>query len=560
MPNLKIRIQQINTIVGDLKGNVDRVLSALQDADSHHVDLLILQELVTCGYPPADLLERQAFKEAIYLANHQLVQATTSTKTAVLFGTVIPNEGFGRPIYNAAILADGGNVRSITRKTLLPTYDIFDELRYFEPNTNFEIVEFRGLKLGVTICEDIWNSDNEIIYHRYELNPAAILKSMGAEVLVNVSASPFSKRKAEVRLRMLRNHAIEGDIPIIYANAVGANTEVLFDGDSMVMDRKGEIVVDTEMFQDSFADVNWDASLKQFQALSALNGREKSDYARMFNALKMGIYDYFEKSQLSGKAIIGLSGGIDSALVAVLAAESLGPQNVTALTMPSMFSSEGSVKDSEHLATALGITLHEVHIREAYDSLKGLLEPMFEGTSFGLAEENLQSRIRGVLLMGMSNKFGSILLNTGNKSELAVGYCTLYGDMNGGLSVISDLYKTEVYGMCNWLNEIYYGREVIPNSILTKPPSAELRPDQKDSDSLPEYSVLDGILTLYIEEQQSAEYIATQGYDANLIEKIIRLVDFAEFKRRQSPPGLRLSAKAFGIGRRLPIVQRWTTQ
>ena len=225
-----------------------------------------------------------------------------------------------------------------------------------------------------------------------------------------------------------------------------------------------------------------------------------------------------------------------------------------------MFSSEGSVKDSEHLATALGITLHEVHIREAYDSLKGLLEPMFEGTSFGLAEENLQSRIRGVLLMGMSNKFGSILLNTGNKSELAVGYCTLYGDMNGGLSVISDLYKTEVYGICNWLNEIYYGRKVIPNSILTKPPSAELRPDQKDSDSLPEYSVLDGILTLYIEEQQSAEYIATQGYDANLIEKIIRLVDFAEFKRRQSPPGLRLSAKAFGIGRRLPIVQRWTTQ
>ena len=560
MSNLKIRIQQINTIVGDLKGNVDRVLSALQDADSSQIDLLVLQELVTCGYPPADLLERQAFKEAIYSANERIIKATSSTKTAVLFGTVIPNDGFGRQIFNAAILADGGEVHSTTRKTLLPTYDIFDELRYFEPNTDFEIVEFRGLKLGVTICEDIWNADNEIIYHKYELNPAAILKSLGAEVLVNVSASPFSKRKAEVRLRMLRNHAIEGDIPIIYANAVGANTEVLFDGDSMVMDRKGEIVVDTVMFQDSFADVSWDATSKEFQALSALNGREKSDYARMFAALRMGIRDYFEKSRLSGKVVLGLSGGIDSALVAMLASESLGQENVTALTMPSMFSSEGSVKDSEHLAAALGIKLHEVHIRDAYDSLSGLLQPMFEGTPFGLAEENLQSRIRGVLLMGMSNKFGSILLNTGNKSELAVGYCTLYGDMNGGLSVISDLYKTEVYGMCEWLNTVYYGREVIPKAILTKPPSAELRPDQKDSDSLPEYDVLDGILALYIEEQRSAEYISGQGYDTDVVKKVIRLVDFAEFKRRQSPPGLRLSAKAFGIGRRLPIVQRWTTQ
>jgi NAD+ synthetase len=464
-------------------------------------------------------------------------------------------------MFNSAILAANGVIVSTTHKTLLPTYDIFDELRYFEPNNaGFDVVTYRGLKLGISICEDIWNVDNEIVYHNYDKDPAAELKAQGAEMLVNVSASPYTKRKADVRLRMLRNHALENDLPIVYVNQVGANTEVIFDGDSMVMNRDGVVVADTEMFEDSQSDVIWDNSMKTFVSLQPNVGRESSTQARQFKALKMGIQDYFRKSGLPGKVVFGLSGGIDSALVAVLASEALGPQNVTAYTLPSMFSSDGSVYDSEKLANNLGIAIHKLPVTPAYDTLMQTLEPVFKGTDFGLAEENLQSRIRGTLLMAISNKFGAILLNTGNKSELAVGYCTLYGDMNGGISVISDLYKTEVYALCEWLNKTHFGREVIPSDILTKAPSAELRPDQKDSDSLPEYPMLDDILKLYVEEQLSAEVIAERGFDADVVKKVIRLTDGAEFKRRQSPPGLRLSAKAFGIGRRLPIVQRWTQQ
>jgi len=561
LANLKIRIKQINTIVGDLNGNTQLVLKSLKTAHADQVDLLILQELVTCGYPPADLLERESFRERIYACNDQIVEATRNMGTAILFGTVTANERSGRRMFNAAILAAKGEIISTTYKTLLPTYDIFDELRYFEPNpAGFEVVTFRGLKLGITICEDIWNVDNEMVYHNYDKDPAAELKALGAEVLVNVSASPYTKRKADVRLRMLRNHALENDIPIVYVNQVGANTEVIFDGDSLVMNRHGVIVADTQMFVDSESDVMWDNSIRTFVSLQPNVGRESSTQARQFKALKMGIQDYFRKCGLAGKVVFGLSGGIDSALVAVLATEALGPQNVTAFTLPSMFSSEGSITDSNLLAQNLGITLHQLPVTPAYETLVQTLEPVFKGTAFGLAEENLQSRIRGTLLMSISNKFGAILLNTGNKSELAVGYCTLYGDMNGGLSVISDLYKTEVYALCEWLNDVYFGREVIPNTILAKEPSAELRPDQKDSDSLPEYPVLDEILKLYVEEQLSAEGIIELGFDADMVKKVIRLTDGAEFKRRQSPPGLRLSAKAFGIGRRLPIVQRWTQQ
>ena len=561
LANLKIRIKQINTIVGDLHGNTQTVLNALATANEDQVDLLVLQELVTCGYPPADLLERESFRERIYACNDQIVQATQTKGTAILFGTVTANQGHGRRMFNAAILAAKGEIVSTTYKTLLPTYDIFDELRYFEPNNaGFEVVNYRGLKLGITICEDIWNVDNEIVYHNYDQDPAAELKALGAEVLVNVSASPYTKRKADVRLRMLRNHALENDIPIVYVNQVGANTEVIFDGDSLVMNRDGVIVADTDMFEDSQSDVIWDNSIRTFVSLQPNVGRESSTQARQFKALKMGIQDYFRKSGLAAKVVLGLSGGIDSALVAVLATEALGAQNVTAFTLPSMFSSVGSISDSTKLAKNLRITIHELPVTPAYDTLLQTLSPVFEGTEFGLAEENLQSRIRGTLLMAISNKFGAILLNTGNKSELAVGYCTLYGDMNGGLSVISDLYKTEVYALCEWLNKVHYGREVIPSEILTKEPSAELRPDQRDSDSLPEYPILDDILKLYVEEQLSAEVIAERGFDADVVKKVIRLTDGAEFKRRQSPPGLRLSAKAFGIGRRLPIVQRWTQQ
>lgn len=561
MNPILIRIAQLNSIVGDLRGNVQLILETLGEAQNDKVDLLVLPELVVCGYPPMDLLERRSFRERVYEANEQLAQATASGNTALLFGSFVPNEGPGRRIFNAALLADGGQITHTVCKTLLPTYDIFDEFRYFEPNTTFAPVDFRGTRLGITICEDIWNTQNEIIYHVYDVNPAAILRGMGASLLVNVSASPFSKGKAPIRLHMLQNHARELDMPIIYANQVGANTEVIFDGDSMALQRTGEVVATTVMFEASSTDVLWDREERMLRAVSAVQpSRDIVLEERFFRALVLGLRDYLAKSGMDGKVILGLSGGIDSALVAAIAAAAVGAENVIGLTMPSAFSSEGSVQDSLALARNLGIGVEEVPIRSLYDAFGQTLAPLFEGTGFNVAEENLQSRIRGVLLMAMSNKFGHILLNTGNKSEMAVGYCTLYGDMAGGLSVIADLYKTEVYALAHWLNEVWFKREVIPVSTLTKPPSAELRPEQKDSDSLPEYEVLDPILRLYIEEQCSRAEIVAAGFDLEVVEKVVRLVDMNEYKRRQSPPGLRMSAKAFGIGRRLPIVQQWTGQ
>jgi NAD+ synthase (glutamine-hydrolysing) len=558
---ISIRIEQVNCVVGDIRGNVSLILDCLASAQAADVDLLVLPELVVCGYPPMDLLERRSFRERIYEANTTIAQATSVGKTALIFGSVTPNEGPGRRIFNAALLADGGQITHTVYKTLLPTYDIFDEFRYFEPNTAFAPVDFRGTRLGITICEDIWNNQNEIIYHVYDVNPAAILREMGAEVLVNVSASPFSKGKAPIRLTMLQRHARELEMPIIYANQVGANTEVIFDGDSMALQADGTVSATTVMFEASYTDVVWHPADRALKAVSPQQpARDLPLEERFFKALVLGLRDYLQKSGMPQKVILGLSGGIDSALVAAIAAEAVGAGRVTGLTMPSEFSSPGSVHDSVALAQNLGIQVHEVSIRSLYDTFGQTLDPFFQGTAFNVAEENLQSRIRGVILMAMSNKFGHILLNTGNKSEMAVGYCTLYGDMAGGLSVISDLYKTEVYQLSRWLNDSWYKREVIPWNTIVKPPSAELRPDQKDSDSLPEYDVLDPILRMYIEEQCSRAEIVSAGFDRDMVERVVRLVDLNEYKRRQSPPGLRMSAKAFGIGRRLPIVQQWTTQ
>ncbi len=461
-----------------------------------------------------------------------------------------------RPIFNSVIVARHGKVLSETRKTLLPTYDIFDEFRYFEPNTEFAPVVIDGVPFGFTICEDIWNAENEIVYHRYLVNPAEELVQRGATVIVNVSASPFSKRKADIRIGMLRNHVAKLKVPILYVNQAGANTEVVFDGDSMALDRNGALVASAGLFDDAFCDVEVSAD-GSVVGLTPVRPREFVYEERMFKALVLGIRDYVRKSGMPAKALLGLSGGIDSALVAVLAKEALGAENVMGITMPSEFSSVGSVDDSMVLAKNLGIRIETLAIADMYKTALGTLDPLFSGTAFSLAEENLQSRIRGQLLMAVSNKFGHIVLNTGNKSEMAVGYCTLYGDMAGGLSVISDVYKTEVYALCRWLNDVHYKKEVIPNAILTKAPSAELRPDQKDSDSLPEYDVLDGILKTYIEEQRPLSEIVALGYDAATVEKVVRLTDGAEYKRRQAPPGLRISAKAFGIGRRLPIAQHW---
>ena len=554
---MKVRVQQLNPTIGDLKSNTESILGTLEAAEDDGVDLLIIPELAVCGYPPMDLLERESFLQTIYQANEKII--ASAGDTAIIFGSVTENtSAYGRKCFNSALIAESGQLLGEVHKTLLPTYDVFDDLRYFEENKEFKCIDIKGRKLGITICEDIWYNENDIQYHTYETNPARELTDLGAEAIINISASPFTKTKPESRCRMLQNHVKQLGLPIFYANQVGANTEIIFDGDSMVIDNRKKVVARAELFKEDFIDVNWNPDSDELEALQHVDRDPFSKVQNMFNALVLGLRDYLAKTGITDKVILGLSGGIDSALVACIAAKALGPDKVTAVTMPSEFSSKGSIDHSRKLAENLGIIFQEISIEDLYDGYLDKLEPFFKGTSFGVAEENLQSRIRGDLLMAISNKFGHMLLNSGNKSELATGYCTLYGDMAGGLGIIADLYKTEVYEMASWLNRELYEKEVIPREILDKPPSAELKPDQQDSDTLPDYSILDSILELYIEKQLSAEDITGQGYDEQTVKKTIKLVDNSEYKRYQSVPNLKISTKAFGTGRRWPIVQKWT--
>ncbi len=553
---MKIRLGQINTTIGDLGKNFELITKAMARAEADGIDLLVLPELVVCGYPPMDLIERTQFLDAIYEMNDRLIRRTE--ETALLFGTATPNvSDVGRKCYNSAILAQHGSVISTVHKALLPTYDVYDELRYFEPDNHFSCVEFKGKKLGITVCEDIWHNF-ELSYLSYGTNPAKELAQDGADAIFNLSASPYTRNKPAKRQKMLQQHARTWNLPVFYANQVGGNTELVSDGDSLAINKDAEVIARGALFQEDFIDVDWDTQNSSL----AVSKEDKTEVPQLieqiFHGLVMGLQDYLQKTGVADKVLVGLSGGIDSALVAAIATEALGSDNVVGITMPSEFSSEGSITDSEKLAENLGISCHEIAIKDIYDQFNTALEPLFEDTSFGVAEENLQPRIRGTLLMAYSNKFGHMLLNTGNKSELATGYCTLYGDMSGGLGIIADLYKTEVYEMARWLNNVYYNREVIPQNILEKPPSAELRPDQKDADSLPEYDVLDPILQAYIEEQCGVEEIADRGYDIGVVKRITTLVDQMEFKRFQAVPVLKMSNKAFGTGRRWPIVQRWT--
>ncbi len=580
---MRIRIQQINVTVGDLAGNTRLILKALKDAEKSRVDLLILPELVTCGYPPMDLLERKSFIESIQQSNEEIIGA--SGRTALLFGSVRPNPlSHGRPVCNCALMVQHGKLLHEVQKTLLPTYDVFDEFRYFEPAREVRVVEWGGRKWGITICEDIWNNQNEYNYHTYDVEPADLLKEQGAEVLVNISASPFTRRKLEMREDMLIRHSSRLKLPVIYANQTGANTELIFDGSSCVIPSGSDRpVLRLAALEEDAGDVIWDDD-GSFR-LPEPEGRPLKTHSpepdvrpvstrlpepgispvrvfpgpeeRLFKALVLGLKDYVAKSRMTGGVLLGLSGGIDSALTAAIAVEALGPDRVTGITMPSPYSSKESVDDSFSLARNLGITCHELSIETAFNHFRELLEPLFAGRPFDVAEENIQSRCRGILLMALSNKLGHMVLNTGNKSELAVGYCTLYGDMAGGLSVLSDLYKTEVYAVSRWLNSEYYGRVVIPLSTLEKPPSAELRPDQKDTDSLPEYELLDAVLQGFIEDHRSADELIASGLPEETVTKVIRMVDGNEYKRRQAPPGLRVSSKAFGSGRRLPLAHRW---
>ncbi|MGF1671573.1 MAG: NAD+ synthase [Balneolaceae bacterium] len=555
---MKIRLEQLNPVVGDSGGNSKKILQALQKAESNHIDLLILPEMAVTGYPAQDLLEKEAFRNICYKINNEIIHSTG--KTAILFGSLTPNKtGKGRKMFNSAILARNQDVLGVTHKTLLPTYDVFDDFRYFEPNNKFECLSLDDFKLGVTICEDIWYNENEVQYHFYDINPAALLKEKGADVIINISASPFTKTKHENRVGMLRNHAKKLNLPVLYVNQVGAQTDIVFDGDSMALDRNGEIKGYTTAFEEGFTDVNLDKMNKNLETIFVKKNQTYPDRTeeRLYKAVLLGLNDYLKKTSVTNKVVIGLSGGIDSALTTVLAAEALGQENVTAITLPSLFSSKGSVSDSEKLAINLDIKLHKIEIKEIYNSFERSLASLFEGTDFGVAEENLQSRIRGDILMAYSNKFGDFLLATGNKSEYAVGYATLYGDMNGALAPIGDIYKSEVFSLACWLNDLYYEEEMIPENIIKKPPSAELRPEQKDTDSLPEYEILDDILYRYIELQQSSKKIS-EFHKSVTVQDVIGLVDRNEFKRYQAAPILKLTSKAFGTGRRWPIVQKWT--
>jgi NAD+ synthase (glutamine-hydrolysing) len=547
---MKLALAQINPTVGDIDGNVSLVVDFAQRAAAQGADLVVFPELCICGYPPLDLLENDSFIDACGEAVEVVAERLAGTIAAIVGVPVRNTETVGKRLFNAALLLEDGRRVAEVHKSLLPTYDIFDEFRYFEPAHARFLVEWRGLKLGLHVCEDMWNNEEQADYHLYRDNPIDELAELGADLFVNISASPFSVGKHDRRNEVVEEICREHGIPFVLTNQVGANTEVVFDGDSRVHDARGNLIACAVSFDQHL--LIWD-----MQASPASVHITRSSAEQLHGALTLGIRDYFRKTGAFSKALVGLSGGIDSAVTCALAVAALGSDRVVGITMPSAYSSTGSVGDSEELAHNLGVEFHHVGIEPAVSAFGDMLGEMFEGTEAGIAEENIQARARGLTLMAVSNKFGHLLLSTGNKSEMSVGYATLYGDMNGGLAVLADVYKGQVYELAEYIN-VRAGRDVIPRSSIEKPPSAELRPEQKDSDSLPDYEVLDRILRLYVEEQrETADIVSRTGFDTKLVQSVLDMVDRNEYKRRQAAPGIRVSTKAFGMGRRVPIVMRW---
>jgi NAD+ synthase/NAD+ synthase (glutamine-hydrolysing) len=542
---MKIALAQINTTIGDFPGNTAKIIQVYQRGEDEGVDLVICPELAISGYPPRDLLLKPEFIRENLRALDTLAAATR--KTGLIVGFVSPNSiRPGREASNSVALLEQGRTAAVRHKTLLPTYDVFDEDRYFEPATDNLPVVFRGTKLGLTICEDVWNDEDFWRDRRYRPNPASALVQSGAQVLINISASPWHLGKNRTRFAMLSSLAKKSSCPLVYCNLVGGNDELIFDGDSLVFDAQGQLICQGRKFDEDF-------SVVDFQTAAPILPRASANEEKLYQALVLGLRDYLHKCGFQS-AIVGLSGGIDSALVACLAAAALGPSNVLGISMPSEFSSPGSLDDARMLAQKLGIRYKVVPIQPSFVTLKHELQPAFDGRPEDVTEENIQARLRGVILMALSNKFGALVLTTGNKSEMAVGYCTLYGDMCGGLAVISDLPKTMVYRLAHWINR---EQEIIPRSSLTKPPSAELRPNQTDQDSLPPYEVLDAILEASIVQLKSPAQIVADGFDEATVKKVIRLINSSEYKRRQAAPGLKVTSKAFGVGRRIPLAQRF---
>lgn len=543
---MQIAIAQLNFHIGNFEGNLQKMLTAVEKAKSQGADIICFSELATCGYPPRDFLEFEDFIEIAEKTVQDLAKAAQGI--AIVVGSPSKNPVVeGKDLFNSAYFLADGEIKFVQHKALLPTYDVFDEYRYFEPANTFDIVEYKGKRIALTVCEDIWNIGNE--NPLYTICPMDEMISKKPDFILNLSASPFSFTHAAERLRIVRANVDRYNIPLFYVNHVGAQTELIFDGGSIVMSPNGKTYEELPYFEEAIKTYSLEEVMKGEQHQE----QDKPKMQLIHDALVIGIRDYFQKLGLK-KVILGLSGGIDSAVVAVLAARALGPENVRVLLMPSQFSSDHSVNDAKELAQNLNIQYDIIPIQGIYESYESTLKQHFWATKFGIAEENLQARSRGMLLMAFSNKFGNILLNTSNKSEMAVGYGTLYGDMCGGLSVIGDVYKTEVFELARYMNK---DGEVIPENIITKPPSAELRPDQKDTDSLPEYDELDKILFEYIENRKSPQDIIEMGVDEKLVRRVLRLVNINEFKRYQTAPVLRVSSKAFGMGRRMPIVGKY---
>lgn len=543
---MRVALLQINPTAGDIQGNASLIVRGTRDAQSHGADLVVTPELALMGYLPRDLLMSEGFvRRGCEMLTRMAVDLKNAPPLLVGVATRNPSD-MGRPLFNSAVLLKDGEVGQAFHKTLLPTYDVFDEDRYFEPASEPGILELKGRRLGISICEDVWNDRDFWQRRRYHHDPIETLAQNGAEAIVNLSASPFTVGKQPLREKMLAQMARKYGLPLAWVNQVGGNDDLIFDGRSGAFDAQGNITARAKGFSEDLVIVELPSGSGTIAA---------DDYtpeAEIWNALVLGVRDYARKTRFT-KVLLGLSGGVDSALTAAIAADAMGPENVLGVMMPSKYSSSGSVDDSVELAKNLGIqtlTLPIAGIMGTYDQV---LADAFKGFSMDVTEENIQSRIRGNLLMALSNKYGSLLLTTGNKSEMSVGYCTLYGDMNGGLAVIADLPKMMVYRVCEWRNK----RKLdIPLAILTKAPSAELRPDQKDQDSLPPYELLDQILELHVEQSKSAEEIVAMGFDEGTVRRILRLVRIAEFKRKQAAPVLKVTSRAFGTGWRMPIVRQ----
>jgi NAD+ synthase (glutamine-hydrolysing) len=544
---MKIALAQLNYHIGNFESNTNKIIKSINNAKAQGADLVVFAELAICGYPARDFLE---FDDFIALCDEAILEIAKHCKDiACIVGLPIKNPVLqGKDLYNAAAFIQNGLVTSIAKKALLPTYDVFDEYRYFEPSKEFKCIEFEGKKIALTICEDLWNiNDNPL----YVSSPMDELIKEQPDLMINIAASPFSYTHDDERIKVLSDNAKKYKLPLFYVNQIGAQTEIIFDGGSLVFDADGALKAEMKYFEEDFQvfDLDEIENVKNKYP----KGEKIGDIEQIHDAIVLGIKDYFEKSGFS-QAVLGLSGGIDSAVVCALACRALGAENVTAVLMPSKYSSDHSVQDAMDLVNNIGCKQYTVPIKEATAAFDNMLAPAFTGLTFNLTEENIQARIRGVVVMAMSNKFGMILLNTSNKSECAVGYGTLYGDMCGAIGVIGDVYKTQVFELAKFINNV---REIIPINTIVKPPSAELRPDQKDSDSLPEYDILDAILYQHIELKKGSNAIIAQGFDEALVKRVLKLVSIAEFKRYQTPPILRVSPKAFGMGRRMPIVGKY---